>query len=115
MILKGTIKLAVIMGEQPKVSTVMTEFFVVDCPSSFNGVIRRSLLKALKTVTSIYCLTMKFPTVEGIRQVRRRQYDSRECYNKSLMLAKKERKLPQMMKVGKVSEGPMETNINPHL
>ena len=41
-----------------------------------------------------------------------KQYDTRECYNKSLELSKKERKLPQMMEVGKVSEGPMETNID---
>ena len=41
-----------------------------------------------------------------------KQYDTRECYNKSLELSKKERKLPQMMEVGKVSEGPMETNVD---
>ena len=48
---------------------MMTEFLVVDCPSAFNGVIGRPLLKALKVVTSIYNLTMKFPTAEGTRQV----------------------------------------------
>ena len=73
MIPKGTIKLAVTVGEHLRVSTVMTEFLVVDCPSTFNGVIRRPLLKALKVVTSIYYLTnyltMKFPIVKGTGQV----------------------------------------------
>ena len=36
---KGTIKLVVTMGEHPRVSKMMTEFFIVDCLSAFNGVI----------------------------------------------------------------------------
>ena len=93
----------------------MIEFLVVDCPSAFNGVIGWSLLKTLKVVTSIYNLTMKLPTAEGTRQVRGSQYNSREYYNKSLRLAEKKKKLPQMMEVGRLSVGPMETNIDPHL
>ena len=62
---KGTIKLKVIVGEHPRVSTVITKFFVVDCPLVFNRVIERPLLKVLKVVTSIYHLTMKFLTTEG--------------------------------------------------
>ena len=57
---KGTIKLEVTVGEHPRVSTVMTEFLMVDCPSAVNGIIERLLLKALNAVTSMYCLTMKF-------------------------------------------------------
>ena len=115
MIPKGTIKLAVTVGEYPRVSMVMTEFLIVDCPSAFNGVIGRPLLKALKAVTLIYHLTMNFPTVEGTGHVRGSQYDSRKCYNKSLRLAKIEKKLHQMMEVGRPSEGPIETNIDPRL
>ena len=48
----------------------------------------------------------------GIGQVRGRQWDSRKCYNKSLELAKKRKELPQTMEVGKMSKGPMETNID---
>ena len=69
MIPKGTIKLVVMVGEHSPVSTVMTKFLVVDCPSAFNGVIGTSLLKALKAVTSIYHLTMKFPTAKGTGKV----------------------------------------------
>ena len=58
---------------------------------------------------------MKFLTVEGIGQVRGNQYDSQECYNKSLKLVEKERKLPQMMEVRRVSAGLIEINIDPCL
>ena len=103
------------LGEHPRLSTVMVEFLIIDCPSAFNGVIGRPLLKALKAITSIYHLTMKFPSMEETGQVRGTQYDSRECYNKSIKLAEKERRLPQIMEVGRVSVGPMETNIDPRL
>ena len=69
----------------------------------------------MKVVALIYHLKMKFPTVEGIGQVRGSQYNSRECYNKSLELAEKEGKLPQMKEVGRVSVGLMNTNIEPRL
>ena len=58
---------------------------------------------------------MKFPTNTGIGQVRGRQRDSKDCYNKSLELAEMKPKLPQVMEVEKTSRGPMETNIDPHL
>ena len=66
---KGTIKLAVTLGEPPQTATMMIDFLIVKCPSSFNRVLGRPLLKALKAVTSIHCLTMKFPTTARIGQV----------------------------------------------
>ena len=51
-------------------------------------------MKASKEVTSIYHQTMKFLTGEGTREMRGSQYDSKEYYNKSLKLAKKESRLP---------------------
>ena len=105
---RGTVKLAVIGGEHPRVLTVVTEFLVVNCPLAVNGIIGIPLLKALNVVTSIYHLTMKFLTTEGMGQVQGSQYDSRESYNKSLRLTVKERKLPQKMEVGKVIVGPSE-------
>ena len=76
--------------------TVVANFLIVDCPSTINGMIGRSILKALKAVTSIYHLTVKFPTSEGIGEVRGNQYNSRECYNKSLRIAKKDCRLLKM-------------------
>ena len=91
---------------------MVIDFLIVKCPSALNGVLRRPLLKALKVVTSNHCQIMKFPTATGIGQVRGRQCDSRECYNKSLELAKMEPELPQAIEVKKVSRGSMETNID---
>ena len=89
---------------------VVTKFLVVDCPLVVNGIIGKPFLKALKAVSLIYHLTVKFPTAKGMGQVRGSQYDSRECYNKSLKLAEKERKLPQKMEVGKVIMGPSKNH-----
>ena len=69
MIHRDTIKLSVIVGDHPRMWTVVIEFLAVDCSLAFNGVIGRPLLKALRVVTSIYCLTMKFSTVMGTGQV----------------------------------------------
>ena len=90
---KGTIKLVVMVGEHSRESTVMTEFLIMDCPSTFNRIIGRPLLKAPKVVIVIYHLMMKFPTTEGTGQILRELDDSRECYNKSLKLAKRNKKL----------------------
>ena len=66
---KGTTKLAVTMGKHPRISTVIADFLVVDCPSVVNRIIGRPFLKALRAVTSIYHITMKFPTTEGTGEV----------------------------------------------
>ena len=97
VILRGTVKLLVIVGEHPKVLTIVTEFLIVDCLSVVNGIIGRPHLMVVKVVTSIYNLTMKFSAIERMGQVQGSQYNLRECYNKSLRVAEKERKLPQKM------------------
>ena len=97
---KEVAKLTIIMEEHPRTSTVLSNFLVVDAPSAINGIIRRLLLKALKAVTSIYHLIMKFPTVEGTSEMRGNQCDLRECYNKSLWIAKKDNR--SRTSVGKV-------------
>ena len=100
---EGTIKLAVTLREPPQTATVMIDFLTVKCPSTFNGVPGKPLLKALKATTSIHCLTMKFPTVVGIGQVRGRQHNSRECCNRSLELAEMGPELPKVIEVEKIS------------
>ena len=66
---KGKAKLTITVGEQPQTSMVVTNFLIVDCPLAINGIIGRPLLKALKAITSIYHLTVKFPTIEGTGKV----------------------------------------------
>ena len=61
---KEMAKLTVTLGEHPRTSTVVATFLIVGYLSAINGIIGRPLLKALKAVTSIYHLTMKFSIVE---------------------------------------------------
>ena len=66
---KGMAKLTVTVEKHRQMSTVIANFLIVDCPSTINGIIGRLLLKALKAITSIYHLTVKFPTTEGTCEV----------------------------------------------
>ena len=106
---KGTAKLTVTVGEHPRTSIVVVDFLIVDCLSAINGIIGIPLLKALKAITSIYHLTVKFPTTKGTGEVLGNQYDLRECYNKSLQMAEEDGRLLRM-DAGKVatssSKGP---------
>ena len=106
---KWTMKLAVTVGEHSRTSTVVADFLIVNCLSAINKITGRPLLKALKAITSIYHLTVKFPTIEGTGEVRGNQHDSREYYNKSLRIVEKDDRLLRI-EVGKVaassSKGP---------
>ena len=92
--------------------TTVIDFFMINCLSEYDGVLGKPVLKALKAITSIHCLTMNFPTTAGTGQVRGRLWDSRECHNKSVELAKIRKELPKTMEVEKTSKGLMETNIS---
>ena len=65
----GVISLPMIVGEYPRQSYVMSDFLVIDKPSTFNAVLCRPSLRALKAITSIYHLLIKFPTPNGVGQV----------------------------------------------
>nr|XP_017228021.1 PREDICTED: uncharacterized protein LOC108203549 [Daucus carota subsp. sativus] len=81
---KGTIRLPVILGEAPRTATQISEFVIIDHPSAHNALMGRPLLKDMKIVTSIYHLTLKFPTPGGVGCVMGSQYESRDCYGRSL-------------------------------
>ena len=53
LILEGTIKLAVTLGEAPQTATIVINFLMVNCPSAFNRVLGKPLLRTLKAVASI--------------------------------------------------------------
>ena len=95
MVAQGTIKLAVTLGEPSRMATVMIDFLAVNCPSAFNGVLGRPLLRALKVVTSIDYLTMKFPAAVGTGQVQGRQC-IQGVYSRSLELAKMDQNYPRL-------------------
>ena len=61
---------------------------VVDYPSSYSVIIGRPTLNKWKSATSTYYLKVKFPTENGVGEVRGDQVLARECYQ--AMLAAKE-------------------------
>ena len=76
-------------GTAPANRTLLTTLIVVDCPSAYNAVIGRPILVDLRAVTSIWHLTMKFPTDAGVGYILGNQREARECYNASITKAKK--------------------------
>ena len=65
----GVISLPMVVGDYPKQSCVMADFLVINQPSSFNVVLSRPSLRALKVINSIYHLMVKFPTPNSMGKV----------------------------------------------
>ena len=80
----GLISLPVTCGTSLRQSTVMVDFLVVDRPSAYNIIIGWPTLNKLKAVTSTYHLMMKFPTKQGLGELRGNQIIAQRCYNTSL-------------------------------
>ena len=96
---------------------IIIDFLVMDCLSIYNAVIRKPTLKALKAITSIYHLMMKFPTPEEIGYIHGSQFDLRECYNQSVRMGSDKKRLSQTMMVesGPPSKGLVESDSDPRV
>ncbi|KAJ0963165.1 hypothetical protein J5N97_028287 [Dioscorea zingiberensis] len=81
---EGMITLPVTVGNSPRSSTVTTNFLVVRCASSYNVILGRPTLNALKAIISTYHLLLKFPTESGSGEVRGDQPLARQCYVSTL-------------------------------
>ena len=68
--LKGIVTLTVTVGTYPAQLTRQLDFLVVDCPSSYNVIIGQPTLNKWKAATSTYCLKVKFPTDNGVGEVK---------------------------------------------
>ena len=80
--------LTVTVGSHPFQVTNKHNLLVVDSPSSYNVIIGRPTLNRWKAATSTYCLKVKFPTEQGVREIKGDQVLARECYQ--AVLASKE-------------------------
>ena len=58
---EGAIQLPVTFSVHPTKVTLMVDFLLVDQPSTYNAIIGRPILNALRAVVSTYHLAMKFP------------------------------------------------------
>ncbi|KAL5741402.1 hypothetical protein ACOSP7_028134 [Xanthoceras sorbifolium] len=62
--------LPVRIGTKPYRKTMLLEFVVVDIPNwPYNALLRRRFLNKAKAVTATYCLKVKFPTENGVREI----------------------------------------------
>ena len=76
----GSITLSVTVGDYPQQITKDVTFLVVDCSSTYNGFLGRSMLNSRKATTSTYHLMIKFLTEYGIGELRGDQVAACECY-----------------------------------
>ena len=77
---KGIMTLSITVGTHPRQLTRQLDFLMVDCPPSYNVIIGRPTLNRWKATTSTYCLKVKFPTDNGVGEVKGDQVLARECY-----------------------------------
>ncbi|XP_075662991.1 uncharacterized protein LOC142632486 [Castanea sativa] len=82
---KGIVTLTMTVGTYLRQLTCQLDFLVVDCPSSYNVIIGRPTLNWWKSATPTYCLKVKFPTENGVGEVKRDQILARECYQAVLV------------------------------
>ena len=79
--------MAVSFGKEPRRTTTMSSFMVVKGRSSYNAIVGHLILVAMKPVTSIYHLCLKFLILCSIRVVRGNHYEVRMCYTTSVRSA----------------------------
>ncbi|XP_072064672.1 uncharacterized protein [Arachis hypogaea] len=89
----GFIPLHTTFGKRENSKTLSIDFIVVDVGSAYNALIGRTTLNRLGAVVSTLHICMKFPTPKGIATVRGDQKLARKCYNESLNLRGKGKKV----------------------
>ena len=80
----GSIQLVLTLGDPPCQATTTARFLVVDAPSTYNMLLGRPFLNAIKAIPSAYHMIIKFPTISGVEMVRGDQRVARECYSASM-------------------------------
>ena len=78
--------LTVTTSSYPLQVTNQHNFLVVNSPSSYNMIIGRPMLNHWKAATFTYCLKVKFPTKQGVGEIKGDQVLARECYQAVLAL-----------------------------
>ena len=80
----GSIQLVLTLGDPPCQETTTVIFLIVDASFSYNVLLARPSLNAIKGIPSAYHMVIKFPTTNGVGMVRGDQRVAREYYSKSM-------------------------------
>ncbi|XP_073017975.1 uncharacterized protein [Primulina eburnea] len=86
---RGEITLPLTLGAEELRKTVMTVFTVVNAPTSYNIILGRPAMNALRAVASAYHQKLKFPVGNIIGEVRGDQPSSRKCYAETVKIENK--------------------------
>ena len=80
----GSIQLVLTLGDPPCQGPTTVKFLIVDAPSTYNVLLGRPSLNAIKAIPSAYHMVIKFPTTNGVEMVQGDQRVARECYSTSM-------------------------------
>ncbi|XP_073061690.1 LOW QUALITY PROTEIN: uncharacterized protein [Primulina eburnea] len=86
---RGEITLPLTIGAEELRKTVMTVFTVVSAPTSYNIILGRPAMNALRAVASAYHQKLKFPVGNRIGEVKGDQPSSRKCYAETVKVENK--------------------------
>lgn len=68
---------------------LQVRFLVLNCPTSYNIILGRLWIHAMKAVPSIYHLIVKFPTPWGVGEIKGDQRIAKECYKEIMKITAK--------------------------
>ncbi|KAK3040693.1 hypothetical protein RJ639_028389 [Escallonia herrerae] len=80
VVCEGIIALPVTVGAPSNQAKLMLDFVVVRVPSAYNAILGRTSLNQLRAVVSTYHMKMKFPTENGVGEVKGDQVVAWQCY-----------------------------------
>ena len=110
---KGIMTLTVRVETHPRQRTRQLDFLVVECPSSYNVIIRRLTLNRWKATTSTYYLKVKFVSESSVGEVKGDQVIARKCYqavltakeNHTWMIEEKKEDKVEVLEIVELVEG----------
>ena len=76
----GSIQLVLTLGDPPCQATTTIKLLIVDAPSTYNMILGRPSLNAVRAILYAYHMVVKFPTENGVRMAQGDQRVARECY-----------------------------------
>ena len=110
---KGIMTLTVRVETHPRQRTRQLDFLVVECPSSYNVIIRRLTLNRWKATTSTYYLKVKFISESSVGEVKGDQVIARKFYqavltakeNHTWMIEEKKEDKVEVLEIVELVEG----------